>query len=64
LIVDPQLPEKELPVTVCRTFRNCRYEITIRKGQAKSLAVDGKNIAYGTPIPPKENAVLHIECEI
>ena len=64
LIIDPQLPEKELPVTVKRVFRNCTYLITIRKGQARTLTVDGKTVLYGTPVPPVEDAVLNIECGI
>ena len=64
LIVDPQLPEKELPVSVSRTFRSCRYEIVIRKGNGKRLLVNGTEQSFGTPIPPKKNAVLNIECEI
>ena len=64
LIVDPQLPEKELPVTVSRMFRNCRYEIVIRKGNGKRLLVNGTEQSFGTPIPPKDHAVLNIECEI
>ena len=64
LIVDPQLPEKELPVTVHRTFRGCRYEITIRKGAAKSLLVNGKSAEFGKPIPPEKGNTVQVVCEI
>jgi cellobiose phosphorylase len=64
LIVDPQLPENEPPVTVSCTFRNCRYEIVIRKGNGKRLLVNGIEQLFGTPIQPKANTTLNVECEI
>ncbi len=64
LVIDPQLPEKELPVTVCRTFRNCRYEITIQKGSSKKQVVDGKEVAYASPITPKNGGTIKVTCEI
>ena len=58
------LPEKEPPETVSCTFRNCRYEIVIRKGNGKRLLVNGIEQLFGTPIQPKANTTLNVECEI
>jgi cellobiose phosphorylase len=64
LVIDPALPTAELPLTVKRTFRNCRYIINIRSGSAKRLLVNGKEHPFAEPIPPCENSELHIECEL
>jgi hypothetical protein len=58
------LPEKEPSVTVSCTFRNCRYEIVIRKGNGKRLLINGIEQLFGTPIQPKANTRLNVECEI
>lgn len=51
-------------MTVFRTFRNCRYEIVIRKGNKKQLLINSTEQLYGTPIQPKEDSIITVECEI
>ncbi len=64
LVIDPQLPDRLLPVTVSRTFRGCRYNITIRKGNAKRLTVNGKEVPYCTPAAPEAVGEINAVCEI
>lgn len=44
LRVHPCLPDAMDGFTACRIFRGVRYEITVRRGDAKGLVVDGQPV--------------------
>lgn len=63
LVIDPCLPDFMEDFTAERLFRGTRYHITVRRGEAKGLTVDGKPVA-GNTIPLTDAAECFAEVVI
>lgn len=61
LIVDPSMPREWDEFSVTRVFRDCRYNIHIRRGTEASVRVNGAPHLFGQPIPAEQGSVLEVE---
>lgn len=61
LLIDPCLPAALPCARVVRTFRGCRYEITIEQTGARSISLDGQSIEGKLlPLPDSSSAKVYV----
>lgn len=63
LLIDPCLPAALPRARVVRTFRGCRYEITIERSGSPSLQLDGQHVR-GNILPPASASTHRVQVTI